>query len=111
MRRRRPDGVVVAAGEAAQHVGQRQEQPHRRPHDHVRPEQPATLEYLRRLSSGAAAGLRCRREDEAGEGDEVGGGERREEEVEEGDEAGGGEDHDERHQLQLDHAEGTHHAA
>lgn len=111
MRRCRPDGVVVAAGEAAQHVRQRQEQPYRRPHDHVRPEQPAPLEYLRRISGAAATGLRRRREDEAGEGDEVGGGEGREEEVEEGDEAGGGEDHDERHKLQLDHTEGTHHAA
>ena len=52
-----------------------------------------------------------RREGEAGDGEEVDRGGDGEDEVDERDEARRGEHHDEGHQLELDDAERTHHAA
>lgn len=77
MRSRRPNGALVASREAAKYVSQGQKQPDGGSHDHVKPQQLASLEDLFGGRSDVAVGG----EGEAGEGEKVSGGERWEDKV------------------------------
>lgn len=86
------DRMLIAPGEAAQHVSQWQEQADRGSQNHVEPEKLPPLEnFLGGVGGGSAMGG----EGEAGEGQKISGGECWEDEVKQWDETAGREDHDE----------------
>ena len=102
VRRGGAHGVLVVTGEAAQHVGERQEEADDGAHHDVELEQAVALEHLQRLR-GAVVG-----EHQAGQQEGVDGKEDREHEVHHGHQPRRREHDDERHQLQLDHAQRPH---